>query len=146
MQTVAATTVTNSAVNFPTNTHFVDFQVQVPGVKATDLWAGQNMGIQLLCTPTALTTGGYWDADNVRLEETTALNLANSTMLTNGQIQFTVQSEPNTVVQILASTNLSLPVTAWAKIATLTNTTGSLPFVDTNANLSLRFYTAEQSP
>ncbi|MGO8700612.1 MAG: hypothetical protein ACLQVY_23220 [Limisphaerales bacterium] len=146
MQSVAAATVTNTAANFPTNTHFVDFQVQVPGVKATDPWAGQNIGVQLLCTPTALTTGGYWDADNVRLEETTALNLANATMLTNGQIQFTVQSEANAVVQVLATTNLSLPVTAWANIATLTNTTGSLPFVDTNASLSVRFYTAEQSP
>ena len=78
--------------------------------------------------------------------KTTALNLANATMLTNGQIQFTVQSEANAVVQPLATTNLSLPVTAWANIATLTNTTGSLPFVDTNASLSVRFYTAEQSP
>jgi hypothetical protein len=145
MQTVAATTVTNTAANFPTNTHFVDFQVQAPGVKATDPWAGQNIGIQLLCTPTELTTGGFWDADNVRLEETTALNLASATM-TNGQIQFTVQSEPNAVMQILATTNLSQPLTLWTNIATLTNSTGSLPFVDTDANLSLRFYTAEQSP
>src|SRR5208282_1840366 len=107
IQTVAATTVTNTAANFPTNTHFVDFQVQAPGVKATDPWAGQNIGIQLRCTPTELTTGGYWDMDNVRLEETTALNLASATM-TNGQIQFTMQSEPNAFIQILATTNLSL--------------------------------------
>jgi hypothetical protein len=145
MQTVAATTVTNTTANFPTNTHFVDFQVQTPGVKATDPWAGKNIGIQLICTPTEETIGGYWDTDNVRLEETTALNLANA-MLTNGQIQFTVLSEPNAVTQIRATTNLSLPLNLWTNIATLTNTTGSLPFVDTNANLSVRFYTAEQSP
>lgn len=145
MQTVAAMTVTNTTANFPTNTHFVDFQVQTPGVKATEPWAGQNIGIELLCTPTAATTGGFWDADNVRLAETTALNLI-SPALTNGQLQFTVQSEPNAVVAILASTNLALPLNSWTNIATVTNLTGSLPFVDPAAGLLQRFYTAQPSP
>ena len=60
--------------NFPTDTHFVDFQVQVPGVKATDAWAGQSIGIQLLATPDFKQSrtypwGGYWDVGNVRLTE-----------------------------------------------------------------------------
>ena len=42
MVTVAATTITNSAQLFPTNTHLVDFSVYVPGVRATDPWAGQK--------------------------------------------------------------------------------------------------------
>jgi hypothetical protein len=144
---VAETTVTNSLENFPTDTEFVDFQVQVPAVKATDPWAGQNIGIQLLATPdfdNPASWGGYWDADNVRLIETTPLNLINPA-LTNGQLQFTVKGEPNAVFQILATTNLSLPVTNWTSLATLTNLTGTVPFVDSTPGLGQRFYTAEQS-
>ena len=148
MVTVAATTVTNMVENFPANTHFVDFQVQVPGVNATDPWAGQNIGIQLLATPDfddPASWGGYWDADNVRLVETTALNLVNPS-ITGGQLQFTVQSEPNAVFQILAATNLTLPMTNWTSLATLTNATGSLPFVDPSAALGQRYYTARPLP
>jgi hypothetical protein len=144
IETVAATTVTYETNNFP-NLELIDFQVQVPGVKPTDPWAGQSMGIQLLCNPTTNLAGGYWDADNVRLVESTALNLVNPAM-TNGQLQFTVQSEPNAVFQILATTNLSLPATNWTSLATLTNVTGSLPFVDSTAVLGQRFYTAQPSP
>jgi hypothetical protein len=148
MVTVAATTVTNTAANFPTDTRFVDFQAQVPGVKATDAWAGQNIGIQLLATPYPYDEnqwGGYWDADNVRLVETTALNLA-SPVLTGGQLQFTVQSEPDTVFQILAAGDLTLPLSNWTSLAKLTNATGSMPFVDSTAGAAQRFYTARRLP
>jgi hypothetical protein len=148
MDIVAASTVTNTVANFPTETHFVDFQVQVPGVQATDPWAGQNIGIQLLATPdfdNPGSWGGFWDLDNVRLSELTALNLA-SPSLTNGQLQFTVQSEPNAVVQILSTSDLSQPLANWASLTTLTNTSGSLPYVDQSATLGLRFYTARPSP
>src|SRR5205814_768999 len=50
MVTVAATTITNSPTLFPTNTHLTDFEVIVPPVKAEDLWAGKNIGIQLAST------------------------------------------------------------------------------------------------
>jgi hypothetical protein len=119
--------------------------VQTPPVLSTDPWAGQNIGIQLLATPTAQTTGGYWDADNVRLIETTALNLTNPG-LTNGQIQFTVQSEPSQIVKILASTNLAQPLVSWTNIATLTNLSGAMPFIDTAPQVKQRFYTAQSSP
>ncbi len=145
MDLVAAATVTNTLANFPTDTNFVDFQVQMPGVQPTDPWAGQHIGIQLLATPTFEQAGGYWDADNVRLVETTALNLVNPA-LTNGQFQATVQSEPGVAFQILASTNLSLPLANWTSLATLTNVTGSLPFVDSTPGLRQRFYTAQQLP
>jgi hypothetical protein len=148
MVTVAATTVTNTVENFPTNTHLVDFQVQVPGVIATDAWAGRTMGIQLLATPDFNDPGqwgGYWDADNVRLVETTALNLANPS-ITGGSLQFTVQSEPNAVFQILAATNLTLPASNWTSLATLTNVTGSLPFVNATSGAGRRFYSAQQLP
>jgi hypothetical protein len=148
MVTVAATTVTNTVENFPTNTHLVDFQVQVPGVIAADAWAGRTMGIQLLATPDFNDPGqwgGYWDADKVRLVETTALNLANPS-ITGGSLQFTVQSEPNAVFQILAATNLTLPASNWTSLATLTNVTGSLPFVNATSGAGRRFYSAQQLP
>jgi hypothetical protein len=148
MDIVAASTVTNTTANFPTETHFVDFQVQVPGVQATDPWAGQNIGIQLLATPDfddPDSWGGFWDVDDVRLIETTALSLVNPA-ITNGQFQLNVQSEPNVVFQILATTNLNLPVTNWTSLATLTNITGSLPFVDSTTGLGQRFYTAQKLP
>ena len=72
MITVAETTVTNTQNNFPTDTEFVNFQVQVPGVQATDPWAGQNIGIQFLATPDFNNPGawgGYWDVGNVGLTE-----------------------------------------------------------------------------
>ena len=67
--TVATTTVTNTSAAFPTNTHLVDYQVQVPGVKAGDPWAGKNIGIQMLSTTGFELAGGYWDLDHVRLFE-----------------------------------------------------------------------------
>jgi hypothetical protein len=67
---VATTTVTYSAAAFPTNLplNLIDYSVNVPTVQASDAWAGQNIGIQLLSTtPLQLSTGGNWDFDNVRL-------------------------------------------------------------------------------
>jgi len=65
MVTVAMTPVTYTSAAFPSSTHFIDFQVNVPAVQAGDAWAGKNIGIQLL---SAYGTGpGYWDIDNVRL-------------------------------------------------------------------------------
>ncbi len=148
MVTVAATTVTTTAANFPTNTHLVDFQVQVAGVKATDAWAGKSMGIQLLATPdfnNPAQWGGYWDADNVRLVETTVLSLVNPAKV-GGHWQFSGQSEPGVVFQILATTNLNLPGTSWTSLTTLTNVTGSIPFVDSTTGLGQRFYMARQLP
>ncbi len=145
MVTVAETTVSYDTNTFADLTELIDFHVHVPGVKATDSWAGQNIGIQLLCTPSLELEGGYWDAGNVRLVEKTALNLVNPAM-TNGQLQFTVLSEPNVVFQILATTNFSLPATNWTSLATLTNVTGSLPFVDQTTGLGQRFYIAQSLP
>ena len=68
---VASNNVTYDTNVFTNLTELMDFEVQVAGVKATDPWAGKNIGIQLLC-PANLDpalAGGYWDADNVRLVE-----------------------------------------------------------------------------
>jgi hypothetical protein len=144
MNIVAAVTVTNTPANFPTDTEFVDFQVTLPPVKATDPWAGQHIGVQLQATPDFLDPalwGGYWDADNVRLVETTPLSLG-SPGLTNGQFGFTVQSEPNTVVRVLASGDLTPPVSSWTSLGTITNVTGITNFVDASGVGGPRYYSA----
>ncbi len=73
MVTVAATTITNSTTLFPTNTHLVDFSVQVPTVQPGDAWAGQNIGVQIASTVGFDIAGGYWDVDNARLSEVIAV-------------------------------------------------------------------------
>jgi hypothetical protein len=142
---VASTTVTNTPEIFPTDTEFVDFQVTLPAVKATDPWAGQHIGVQLQATPDFFDPtlwGGYWDADNVRLVELTPLSLG-SPGLTNGRFGFTVQSEPNAVVQVLATSELTMPVARWTNLGTITNLTGTTNFVDGSGAGGQRFYRAE---
>jgi hypothetical protein len=147
MVTVAATTVTNTIANFPTDTEFVDFQVEVP-VQPGDPCVGKNIGIELLATPDPTNPyawGGFWDVDNVRLSETTTLNLVNPS-LTNGQIQFTLVSEPGAVLQILATTDLTLSPGDWTSLETVTNTSGSMPFMDESPVLNQRFYIVRPVP
>lgn len=148
MVIVGSSAVTNTLGNFPTEDEFVDFQVQVPEVQATNACVGQNIGIQLLATPDPYNPeawGGFWDVDNVRLTEATALNLALPT-LANGQIQFTVQSDPGAVVQILATSDLTVATPGWTNLATFTNTSGSTTFTDSSASLGQRFYAIKASP
>jgi hypothetical protein len=66
--------------------------------------------------------------------------------MTNGHFQVTLRSEPGLVFQILATSNLTQPVTNWTSLATLTNTTGSISFVDSTTGLGQRFYTLRQLP
>ncbi len=72
--TFATTTITNSQALFPTNTHFIDFQVRTPFVQASDAWAGKHIGIRLASTVGFDLQGGYWDVDNVRLSESIVPN------------------------------------------------------------------------
>jgi hypothetical protein len=141
--TVAATNVTYLTNVFTNLALLTDFQVQLPGVTAADPWAGQNIGIELLCTPSLALAGGFWDADNVRLVDTVALNLINP-LMTNGEAQFTVLSEPGLSCQILGTTNLSLPTANWTSLGTVNNVTGSMPFLDKQLGLEQRFYAARQ--
>jgi hypothetical protein len=140
---VATVAITNSALVFPTNTHFVDFSVYVPGVQATNLWAGQNIGVQIASTVTYDLRGGYWDVDNVRLTET-LLPALTDLRLTNNQLGFTLQSQPGLRFEILATTNLALPISNWTNLGTLTNVTGAAPFLDPATNLNHRYYRAHQ--
>src|SRR3954462_4982812 len=115
--TVVAATITNTTANFPTNTHFVDFTAKLPGVQASDPWAGKNIGIRLLSLATTNNQGGYWDVDNVRLTETTENELA-SPVRSSGHFQFLVQSEPGLRFEVLASTNVALAVPSWTSLGT----------------------------
>jgi hypothetical protein len=145
MVTVATTTITNSGTLFPTATHFVDFQVPAPTVKASDSWAGQHIGIQMLSSASPDLEGGYWDLDNVRLVSTAPTILLDATR-SNGQFACTLQSEPGLRFEMLASTNLTLPLSNWISLGTVTNLGGNTPFTDPATNLARRFYRARQLP
>jgi len=143
--TVAATTITNSAELFTSNTNLVDFHVNVATVKATDAWAGEHIGILCVSTVSSNMQGGYWDLDNVRLSSTLAPNLINPG-LTNGQFRSTLLSEPGMRCEILASTSLSPSPENWTTLGIVTNVSGEMPFVDTTSVLPQRFYRAQQLP
>lgn len=141
--TVASTVVTNSSAIFSNATHFVDFQAALPAVRAGDAWAGRHIGVQLLSTVGYDLMGGYWDLDNVRLVAGPCL-LAPARA--NSQFTFTLHSYPGLRFEILASTNLALPLSNWTSLGTLTNESGFTPFLDPAANLTRRFYRALQLP
>jgi hypothetical protein len=143
MITVAATTITNSIQLFSTNTHFVDFSVEVPGVLPTDPWAGQNIGVQIASTVGFNLANGYWDLDNVRLTET-ALPALTSPRMTNGEFGFSLQSQPGLRFEMLASTNLALPMSNWTSLGILTNATGTAALSDPAINFNGRFYQVRQ--
>jgi hypothetical protein len=142
---VAVTSITNIGAIFPTATHFVDFQVEVPTVQASDAWAGRHIGVRILSTATYELMGGYWDLDNVRLASTITPALL-APGYTNGQFSFTLQSEPGLRFEILASTNLPLPLSNWTRLGTVTNMDGTVPFLDPDASLNRRLYRARQLP
>jgi len=143
--TVAASTITNSARLFPTNTHFVDFSVQVPGVRPTDPCANQNIGVQIASTVGFNLANGYWDLDNVRLTETVLPHLTNPQIISN-RFGFTVRSEPGLQFEVLAHTNITSPLSDWTSLGIVTNVSGTNAFSDPATNLNRRFYTLHQLP
>jgi hypothetical protein len=145
MVTVAATSITNTPAQFPTRTHFVDFTADLPAVRATDAWAGRNIGVQLLSTVGFDTAVGYWDVDNVRLAAIREPVLIGATQA-NGQFGFRLQSEPGNRFEIRATTNLGLDFSNWTALGMLTNASGNTPFSDPASNLNRRFYRAHQLP
>ena len=140
---VAAIGVTNLLTVFSNSTQLVDCTVNVPTVRSNDAWAGRNIGIMFLSTVTTNLQGGYWDLDNVRLLEGPALL---NPVRTNGQLHFTLLGEVGAAFEIFTTTNAALPVTEWISLETLTNLTGTIPFVDTNGSFDQRFYQARQLP
>lgn len=145
MVTVSATSITNTPENFPNHTHFSDYQVLVPTVKATNTWAGQHIGILLLSTVSTNLQGGYWDLDNVRLESFEPPELVAGT-LANGEFTLTLHSEPGLSFEIISSNDVTQPLSSWTHLGTVTNVMGTVEFTDTTANSEQRFYQARQLP
>ncbi len=141
--TVAATTVTNQLTVFSNTTQLVDCTVNVPTVRATDAWAGQNIGLLFLSTVTTNLQGGYWDLDNVRLLEGPVLL---HPVRTNGQFTAVLLGEAGAEFEWLTSTNAALPVAEWTSLGRLTNAAGTIPLVDTNSSFDQRYYRARQLP
>ena len=143
--TVAATNVTYSSSVFSNNTHFIDFTLPVPVVKASDPWAGQHVGIQFMSAVGPDQVGGYWDLENVRLSAIRGAALM-SPGWTNGQFSAALQSEPGLRFEIMAATNLASSASNWVSLGTVTNVTGSIPIIDPGTNAIQRFYRAVQVP
>lgn len=143
--TVAATTATNTPNVFSNAMRLIDFQVDVPQVQPGDAWAGQHIGVAILSTADPLQPGGYWDVDNVRLAANVAPALLQP-VLTNGHFGFQIEGEVGMSVEILASSDLSLPLSSWTNLGALTNDTGSAWFSNPATNQALRFFQARQLP
>ena len=141
--TVASTSITNGPDILIG--HLVDFQVNVPTVAASDAWAGQHVGLAIMSTVGFDLAGGVWDVDNVRLTSALAPVLTESAA-TNGQFSFMLDSEPGLGFQILATTDLALPISGWTSLGTLSNYTGSVSFSEPATNSPGRFYRARQLP
>jgi hypothetical protein len=144
MVTVAATNIVYTTNVFTEITNFVTFELNIPPVQAGDSWAGQHIGIQFLSIiPDGVTPAGYWDLGNVQLWATPALI---NPSWSNGQFGATLVSEPGLVFQILATTNLCVSLSNWTSVVTLTNVSGTTPFIDPSASYNERFYQAQQLP
>jgi hypothetical protein len=62
---ITTATIDYSALNFPNQTLYYDFNLDLPTVQPGDAWAGQSIGIGF--TGINGTLSGSWDLDNVRL-------------------------------------------------------------------------------
>jgi hypothetical protein len=122
----------------------MDYSVHTPAVKAGDPWVGKKVGVRFLSTE-FLHPYGYWDLDNVRLDDIQELAFEALTR-TNNQVQFTLRSEPGVKVEVLATTNSALPAASWSMIAIVTNTSGATRFIDPATGLGQRFYQARRLP
>jgi len=112
-------------------------------VRSNDAWADQNIGIRFLSTVSTNLQGGYWDLDNIRLlEGPTLLN----PIKTNYQFEAVLLGETGAAFEMLATTNSAWSIVEWMSLGTLTNSAGTIPFVDTNASFDQRFYRARQLP
>ena len=140
MVTVGSTVVTFQTNVFTNLNQLLDFKVQVPAVRSTDPWANQNIGIEIESIVPPNLISGVWDVDNVRLTETFAPRLGSVVKGNDQKTSLTIQSEPGVMIDIQASTDLAQPSGGWATIGTVTNTTGSATFIDSQTGLTQRFY------
>lgn len=143
---IAATTVTNSDTQFPDRNHLIDFTAHLPAVQATDPWAGQYIGVEIISTVDFSLAGGYWDIDNVRLTSSLPNPLLTQTAAANGQLTFTVQSDPGAHLELVTSTDITLPSTNWTSVTTVTNDTGTMTLTNSIGTDAARFFQVRQLP
>jgi hypothetical protein len=146
MVTVASTNVIYDTNVFANVLHLLDFSVNVPTVQSTNAWVGQNIGILIEAITSPELIGGVWDLDNVRLTESTSAATLENLSYKNGQVAFTVVSEPGLKFEILASNDLSLPTAQWTSVGNVNNSEGSSIFTEIGAASPHRFYRARQIP
>lgn len=144
MVTIGYTNVVNTTNTFSNIIQFVNFELDIPPVQSTNAWARKNIGVAFsTIVPNGVGEGGAWDLNNVQLFSTPCfLNPA----LSNGQFSVTFKSQPGSVFQILETGNLSISETNWTAIATVTNTSGTMPFRDSPVTYPARFYGAREYP
>lgn len=141
--TVAATSITNTTALFPSLTHFIDCTVAAPTVATADAWANRPIGVRFLSTVNTNLQGGYWDLDRVRLVASGPPMLV-EVELENGEVRFTLESDPGLRFDLLASADLGLPIEAWERVTTLTNVTGRATYSEPATNSVCRWYQARQ--
>lgn len=138
---IASTVVTNAPAVFTQDVqHLLDFRVNVPPVKNDDPWRGEHIGIAIMSSVFEV-AGGYWVIDNVRLTEHRAPVLVGAAV-TNGSFGVCLESEPGARLELIASTNIALPLTSWTTVGTVTNTTGSIVMSGIQTDFPRRFYMA----
>ena len=141
--TVAATPVTNMAGVFTNRTHFIDFDVEVPPVKAGDAWAGRNIGVQLKSTVGPELAGGYWDVDNFRLNAIAKPAFVLNYSREGSDVQISWPSETGFQYQVRISNDLQI----WSNLdAPLAGTGGELLKTVSPATHSQAFFSVQATP
>lgn len=118
---IAATSITNYLQDFPVHTHLVDYSVKLPTVQSSDAWAGRHIGVQLFSTVTTNLQGGYWDLDNVRLEEIPPPVFTLNATATAGELRVSWPSIAGYQYQVKNSADLM----SWSDVGTPLSGTGS---------------------
>jgi len=125
----------------------VDFKVHVSEVQHSDPWAGQPIGISLVSTVGTGLEGGFWELDNVRLEESSAPRLVEVTLVAQ-ELGFVLESEAGPAFEVLTSADPLAPMQQWISVSagTGTNLSGGMRFSVKVTDDDRRFYRVRQLP
>ena len=78
---------------------------------------------------------------NLSVPVPTAMTITDAKRLTNGSFQFTFTNSPGALFGVLATSNLSLPLTNWTIMAGVTEfSPGQFRFTDPRTNATQQFY------
>jgi hypothetical protein len=142
---VVSSNIVYTAQTFSNTTHFVDFTLKSPAVKAQDPWAGKVIGVEILSTADFGNQGGYWDLDNVQLA-TIQDPVQQQVQAANGQFGFVIASEPGQRLEVLGSAAVAAPPSQWTSLGVVTNTTGKVIFSTPMLEPKRWFFQTRQLP